>query len=62
VIKTVDYLIDLGPGAGEEGGHLVGCGSPEELAANPRSWTGQYLKQVLTTSAARTPSGRAVKG
>jgi excinuclease ABC subunit A len=61
VIKTVDYLIDLGPGAGEEGGQLVGCGSPEEIASNPRSWTGQYLKQVLTTGAARTPSARAVK-
>jgi excinuclease ABC subunit A len=49
VIKTADYLIDLGPGAGEDGGQLVGCGSPEALAANPRSWTGQYLKQILAT-------------
>jgi excinuclease ABC subunit A len=62
VIKTVDYLIDLGPGAGEEGGQLVGCGPPEEIAANPRSWTGQYLKQVLTRCGVRTPSGRTVKG
>ena len=62
VIKTVDYLIDLGPGAGEEGGQLVGCGPPEEIAANPRSWTGQYLKQVLTRYGVRTPSARTVKG
>jgi excinuclease ABC subunit A len=52
VIKTTDYLIDLGPGAGEDGGQLVGCGSPEALAANPRSWTGQYLKKILTAHAA----------
>jgi excinuclease ABC subunit A len=62
VIKTVDYLIDLGPGAGEEGGQLVGCGPPEEIAANPRSWTGQYLKQMLTRCGVRTPSARTVKG
>jgi excinuclease ABC subunit A len=48
VIKTADYLIDLGPGAGEEGGRIVGCGTPEDLASNPDSWTGQYLRQALT--------------
>jgi len=50
VIKTVDYLIDLGPGAGEEGGRIVGSGTPEDLAANPHSWTGQYLQRALKTS------------
>jgi excinuclease ABC subunit A len=49
VIKTADYLIDLGPGAGEDGGELVGCGTPEALAANPRSWTGRYLQPLLAT-------------
>jgi excinuclease ABC subunit A len=47
VIKSADYLIDLGPGGGEDGGRIVGCGTPEELAANPRSHTGHYLRQVL---------------
>jgi excinuclease ABC subunit A len=48
VIKTTDYLIDLGPGAGKDGGRIVGCGTPEDLAANPHSWTGQYLRQALS--------------
>jgi excinuclease ABC subunit A len=47
VIKTADYLIDLGPGGGEAGGRVVGSGSPEELAQNPYSTTGQFLKPVL---------------
>jgi len=57
VIKTADYLIDLGPGAGEDGGQLVGCGAPEALAANPQSWTGQYLKTILATRNAGTAGG-----
>ena len=57
VIKTADYLIDLGPGAGEDGGELVGCGTPEVLAANPRSWTGRFLKPVLGTGKARGAAG-----
>ena len=47
VIKTADYLIDLGPEGGERGGTIVGTGTPEELAANPASFTGGYLKDVL---------------
>jgi excinuclease ABC subunit A len=47
VIKTADYLIDLGPGGGDEGGRVVGSGTPEELAANPYSYTGQYLRKAL---------------
>ncbi len=42
-IRRADYVIDLGPGAGKAGGHLVACGSPEEIAANAASLTGQYL-------------------
>ncbi len=42
-IRRADYVVDLGPGAGKAGGHLVACGSPEEIAANPASLTGQYL-------------------
>lgn len=47
VIKTADYLIDLGPEGGDKGGELVGTGSPEELAKNPKSHTGRFLKEVL---------------
>jgi excinuclease ABC subunit A len=47
VIKTADYVIDLGPEGGERGGTIVGVGTPEELAANAASYTGGYLKDVL---------------
>jgi excinuclease ABC subunit A len=47
VIKTADYLIDLGPEGGALGGGLVACGTPEVIAAHPTSYTGQYLRKVL---------------
>ena len=47
VIKTADWLIDLGPEGGEGGGHIIAQGSPKEIAGNPDSVTGEYLKQVL---------------
>ncbi len=47
VIKTADYLIDLGPEGGDKGGTVVGTGTPEELAKNKKSYTGQYVKDVL---------------
>ena len=47
VIKTADWIVDLGPEGGDAGGEVVAVGTPEEIAANPRSYTGQYLKQVL---------------
>ncbi|MFT9455870.1 MAG: excinuclease ABC subunit UvrA [Liquorilactobacillus hordei] len=47
VIKTADYLIDLGPEGGEGGGTIIGTGTPEELSKNPASYTGKYLKIVL---------------
>ena len=47
VVKTADYIIDLGPEGGDLGGRLVASGTPEEIAAHPTSYTGQYLKQVL---------------
>jgi len=43
VIKTADYIIDMGPGGGEEGGRVVACGTPEQIAANEESVTGKYL-------------------
>jgi len=47
VIKSADYIIDLGPEGGEKGGYVVATGTPEEIANNPKSYTGQYLKKVL---------------
>ena len=45
-IKTADYLVDLGPGAGVHGGHIVARGTPDEVMAAPESLTGQYLTQM----------------
>jgi excinuclease ABC subunit A len=47
VIKTADYIIDLGPEGGDEGGYVVGCGTPEEIVKIKNSYTGRFLKQVL---------------
>ncbi len=47
VLKTVDYLIDLGPDGGDKGGTIVAFGTPEQVAAEPKSYTGQYLKKCL---------------
>lgn len=44
VIRNADYIIDMGPGGGEAGGRVVAAGIPEEVAGNPNSITGQYLK------------------
>jgi excinuclease ABC subunit A len=46
VIKTADWIIDLGPEGGEEGGYIVATGTPEEVMQNPESFTGQYLKAL----------------
>ena len=47
VIKTADYIIDLGPEGGHNGGQIVGQGTPEELAEVSESYTGQFLKNYL---------------
>ena len=47
VIKTADWLIDMGPEGGAGGGHVVGVGTPEDIAANPASHTGRYLQRLL---------------
>ena len=47
VIKTADWIIDLGPEGGDGGGHIVATGTPEEVAANPDSHTGRFLRRVL---------------
>ena len=53
VIKTADYLVDLGPEGGARGGELVAAGTPEEVAGSERSWTGRYLREVLALPEAR---------
>ncbi|MBI4334190.1 MAG: excinuclease ABC subunit UvrA [Chloroflexi bacterium] len=54
VIKNADYVIDLGPGAGDKGGYLVAAGTPEQVAAVPGSYTGQYLRPLLARHAVRS--------
>jgi excinuclease ABC subunit A len=50
VIKTADWIIDLGPEGGDEGGYVVAGGTPEEVAQVERSFTGQYLRRILGSS------------
>jgi excinuclease ABC subunit A len=47
VIKQADWIVDLGPEGGEAGGEIVAVGTPEEIAATPESFTGQFLREVL---------------
>ena len=47
LIKNADWIIDLGPGAGDKGGHLIATGTPEQLAQTPESHTGRYLRPLL---------------
>ena len=53
VIKTADYVIDLGPEGGDKGGKLVACGTPEEISQVDGSYTGQFLRQLLGTTQIR---------
>ena len=48
IIKNADYIIDLGPDGGERGGNLIAAGLPEDIAKNPASYTGHFLKKVLS--------------
>ena len=47
VLKSVDYIIDMGPEGGARGGRVIAQGAPEQLACDPSSVTGQYLKNIL---------------
>ncbi len=47
LIKSADYIIDIGPDGGEGGGNIVARGTPEEVAKNPKSYTGEYLSKIL---------------
>jgi excinuclease ABC subunit A len=49
VIKTADWIIDLGPEGGAGGGNILATGTPEEVARHPRSYTAQYLRPLIAT-------------
>jgi excinuclease ABC subunit A len=53
VVKTADWIVDFGPEGGDGGGEIVAQGSPEDVANNPRSWTGRYLHDLLERHRAR---------
>ncbi|GAC1330826.1 MAG: excinuclease ABC subunit UvrA [Candidatus Dormibacteria bacterium] len=53
VLKTADWILDLGPEGGDRGGEIIGAGTPEKIAANPRSYTGQFLRPYLEQRAAK---------
>ncbi len=50
VIKTADWIVDLGPEGGSKGGKIIATGTPEMVAENPQSFTGQFLRQILSKS------------
>ncbi|MDO8322931.1 MAG: excinuclease ABC subunit A, partial [Phenylobacterium sp.] len=47
VVKTADWIVDFGPEGGDGGGEIVAQGTPEQVAANSKSWTGRYLAEIL---------------
>jgi excinuclease ABC subunit A len=62
-IRRANYVVDLGPGAGKAGGHLVAAGAPEEIEANPASLTGQYLSgkmKIPVPDSRRSPNGKSL--
>jgi excinuclease ABC subunit A len=62
VIKTADWIIDLGPEGGDGGGEIVAAGTPEDVAREKRSYTGAFLKPVLARRGAAAEGGRRPKG
>ena len=62
VIKNADWVIDLGPGAGDKGGRIIAAGTPEDLAQDPESHTGRYLALALQRSHSPAPEAVAVGG
>ena len=62
LIKNADWIIDLGPGAGDRGGEIIACGTPEELAQVNESHTGYYIEKVLSTSRQSLAKAMAAAG
>jgi excinuclease ABC subunit A len=61
VLKTADWLIDLGPEGGDKGGRLVAEGTPEQVAEDPDSYTGRYLRPILERAGKRLKTAKPVK-
>ncbi|MEN0015117.1 MAG: hypothetical protein AAGC46_17240, partial [Solirubrobacteraceae bacterium] len=61
VIKTADHIIDMGPEGGDEGGQLVATGTPEQVAAVEASYTGRFLRELVTPAKPKAPRKRAPK-
>jgi excinuclease ABC subunit A len=61
VIKTADWVIDLGPEGGARGGEVVDAGTPEDVAKNKKSHTGQWLARILSKNGYSQPNGRRTK-
>ncbi|REJ20503.1 MAG: excinuclease ABC subunit UvrA [Paenibacillaceae bacterium] len=61
VIKTADYIVDLGPEGGSGGGTIIAVGMPEEVTASPKSYTGRYLKPILERDRKRTEAQQGVE-
>ena len=59
VIKTADWVLDLGPEGGDGGGEIVAMGTPEDIVKNPHSHTGRFLKQVLERRPLKAPKAAA---
>src|SRR3989304_674689 len=60
-IRSADYIVDLGPGAGHQGGHVVAVGTPDEIIANKNSLTGRYLakeREIPAPKLRRRPNGK----
>ena len=61
VLKTADWMVDLGPEGGAKGGYVVAVGTPEDLARNPRSFTGDYLRPILEKAGTMRPGQKIVR-
>jgi excinuclease ABC subunit A len=59
VIKTADWVVDLGPEGGDAGGHIVAVGTPEDIAAHDTSYTGHYLRDALQKTQRASPARAA---
>ena len=58
VVKTADWILDFGPEGGDGGGQIVAAGTPEAVAAEPASWTGRYLADILARHEQRRAARR----
>jgi excinuclease ABC subunit A len=61
VVKTADWIVDMGPEGGDAGGEVVATGTPEQIARNPKSYTGRYLKHVLDRGRAKKAKAEAAE-